>query len=64
MKNGIKGLTLIFAAVMTVLSLWLLGACGTDGMENVSERRSGYYLEHKKLDSREPNNPIKNEIQR
>lgn len=43
MKNGIKGLTLIFAAVMTVLSLWLLGACGTDGMENVSERRSGYY---------------------
>ncbi|MDE6398822.1 MAG: hypothetical protein K2L51_05825, partial [Clostridiales bacterium] len=43
MKNGIKGLTLIFAAVMKVLSLWLLSACGTDGMQNVSERRSGYY---------------------
>lgn len=43
MKNGIKGLTLVFAAVMTVLSLWLLSACGKDGMQNVSERRSGYY---------------------
>lgn len=26
-----------------MLSIWLLSACATDGMQNVSERRSGYY---------------------
>lgn len=32
-----------FAAIMTVATLMLLFGCSTDCMENVSERRSGYY---------------------
>ena len=36
-------MTVIFAAIMAVLSLWLLGACGAGSMKNVSERRSGYF---------------------
>lgn len=38
-----KKLPLFFAAIMTVATLWFLCSCGTDGMKNVSERRSAYY---------------------
>lgn len=38
-----KKITAIFAAIMTVVSVWFLCSCGTDGMKNVSERRSAYY---------------------
>ncbi|MCM1368492.1 MAG: hypothetical protein NC184_06775 [Roseburia sp.] len=38
-----KKLAAVFAAVMTAVSVWYLCACSTDGMENVSERRSAYY---------------------
>lgn len=38
-----KKLCAVFAAVMTAATVWLLCSCGTDSMENVSERRSGYF---------------------
>lgn len=41
--NIYKKLCMIFAAVMTAATVWIFAACDTDGMENVSERRSGYF---------------------
>ena len=38
-----KKLCAVFAAIMTAATVWLLFACGTDSMQNVSERRSGYF---------------------
>lgn len=40
---NMKKLCAIFAAVMTALTVILLSACGSDAMESVSERRSGYF---------------------
>ena len=38
-----KKLCAAFAAIMTIATIMLLFGCGTDYMQNVSERRSGYY---------------------
>lgn len=38
-----KKLYAAFAAIMTIATIMLLFGCSTDYMENVSERRSGYY---------------------
>ena len=40
---GMKKLCFIFAAVMTAATVWWLAACGKDAMNDVSERRSGYF---------------------
>lgn len=37
-----KKLCMLFAAIMTVITV-ILFSCGVDPMQNVSERRSGYY---------------------
>ncbi len=37
-----KKLCAAFAAVMTIATVLFLSSCGSDGMENVSERRSSY----------------------
>lgn len=42
MSNN-KKLCMLFAAIMTAATVWLLSACAADPMENVSERRSGYF---------------------
>lgn len=39
---NMKKLCWVFAAVMTVVTI-ILFSCGTDSMDRVSERRSGYY---------------------
>lgn len=38
-----KKLCALFAAVMTVATILFLTSCSADAMENVSERRSGYF---------------------
>ena len=38
-----KRLLFLFAAIMTVATVWIFCACSADGMARVSERRSGYF---------------------
>lgn len=40
---NMKKLCAVFAAIMTVATVWIFCSCGTDDMRDVSERRSGYY---------------------
>ncbi|MCH5163305.1 MAG: hypothetical protein J1G38_07480 [Clostridiales bacterium] len=41
--NITKKLCMIFAAIMTAATVWVFLSCGADAMENVSERRSGFF---------------------
>lgn len=40
---GMKKLLFLFAAVMTVATVWVFCACSANGMSRVSERRGGYF---------------------
>ena len=40
---GMKKLCMLFAAIMTAMTIWMFTACSSDSMDMVSERRSNYY---------------------